>query len=507
MRFLRGLKKDCGLRPVRRGIACLALALVCAAAFVHPALSDKPADKADLVKLAAFRAPAQAKTITLIRGMADVVDVGGPVSDIMVANPKIVDVTAIQANKLYIVGSNIGSTNIITLDENGNVVGRFDAHVTLDDGPIQSFVNATFPEEKIKVNALGDQVILTGHVSSPDVSQKVANVVASYIASAAGKSGTSDELISNMLEVEGKQQVMLRVRVLEISRNILREIGVSTTIDDLGGLQPRTITSVPGLVPGNALLGSVSTGISETPLGALGVVAQLGSFGPITAQVTALEQDGLAKILAEPNLTAISGETAGFLAGGEFPVPSGRDQDGNITIQFRSFGVSLNFKPVVLSEDKISIQLNTEVSSISRANQVTLAGVQVPGLDVRRATTTVEMGSGGTLMIAGLLQSQAVKQMSDLPGIKDIPILGDLIRSDSFRRQESEMVVLVSPYLVDSFADKNQAAEKPAPAPRAAAAEKSALPDAFESNIRRTYGKLRLGKVFEGDRAFGYILD
>jgi pilus assembly protein CpaC len=147
------------------------------------------------------------------------------------------------------------------------------------------------------------------------------------------------------------------------------------------------------------------------------------------------------------------------------------------------------------------------VSSLSRNNQVTLAGVQVPGLDVRRATTTVEMGSGGTMMIAGLLQSQTVKQMSDLPGIKDVPILGDLIRSDNFRREESELVILVSPYIVDSFADKNQAEEKPAPAPEVVESSTSALPGAFESNIRRTYGKLQLGKVFEGDRAFGYLLD
>lgn len=206
--------------------------------------------------------------------------------------------------------------------------------------------------------------------------------------------------------------------------------------------------------------------------------------------------------MAEPNLTAISGESAGFLAGGEFPVPSGRDNEGNIIITFRQFGVALNFAPVVLSNDRISLQLQTEVSSLAQDNSVTLADIEVPGLDVRRATTTVEMGSGASLMIAGLLQSEAFKTMSGLPGMTRTPILGELFQSENFQRNETELVILVTPYLVEPFADKKQAKKVPLRTP-----EENYLEEAFAMNVRRIYGDKRAADVLKGDEHFGYILD
>jgi Flp pilus assembly secretin CpaC len=182
-----------------------------------------------------------------------------------------------------------------------------------------------------------------------------------------------------------------------------------------------------------------------------------GTIGDIMVKLNALETDGLANVLAEPNLTAVSGEQAGFLAGGEFPIPAGRDQYGNVIIDYKQFGVSLNFKPTVMSEDRISLQLNTEVSSLNEGQGITLSELTVPGLDVRRASTTVEINSGGSLMMAGLLKSGNVKGLSGLPGIKDTPVLGDLVSSKSFQREETELVVIVTPYLVQPFADRVQA--------------------------------------------------
>ncbi|HBR68761.1 MAG TPA: phospholipid-binding domain-containing protein, partial [Rhodospirillaceae bacterium] len=226
----------------------------------------------------------------------------------------------------------------------------------------------------------------------------------------------------------------------------------------------------------------------------------IGGIGAIGLFLNALEEENMINILAEPNLTAVSGEQAGFLAGGEFPVPVGRDQVGNLVIEFREFGVSLNFKPVVMSDKRISLQMNTEVSSLDFDNAITLADTQVPGLSVRRADTTVEIPSGGSLMIAGLLQSEAVEGMAGLPGIRKTPVLGDLVSSKNFQRDETELVVIVTSYLVEPHADENKAAEVPAEQQRPLAAS-------FAANMRRTFGLEEDDELFAKSGAFGYLLD
>jgi pilus assembly protein CpaC len=221
---------------------------------------------------------------------------------------------------------------------------------------------------------------LTGNVSTPDASNKIANVVAAYFNQGTG--APNMDSIVNLLQVSGEQQVMLRVKIMEVSKSLLRELGIDTQLDD---------TSLLG--NNDYLTGAIDTiagtGLTQNPFATGSLIFDDGNFGPLSFMLSALENDQMAQTLAEPNLTAISGEQAGFLAGGEFPVPSGRDQDGNVIIEYRSFGVSLNFRPVVLSSDRISLQMNTEVSSISRDNSVTLNGLDVPGLSIRRASTTV----------------------------------------------------------------------------------------------------------------------
>jgi pilus assembly protein CpaC len=453
------------------------------------------ASKTDLVTIADVQQKRD-PTLVLTQGKADIVEVDGPVSDIMVADPSVVDVMVLQANRLYMVGSALGSTNVIALDGEGNVIKRLNVRVKIDDGTIQDLVQELFPDEQVKITTMADQVVLTGEVSTPDVSNRLINVVSRYVAQEqGGGSGDISNTVVNMLTVAGEQQVMLRVKIVEASRDTLRELGVATGVSE--GEPGGEFNNVAGF------LGAAATGLglSADPLGTANVIYDHGSgLGPIQVVIDALEQNGLLNTLAEPNLTAISGQEAGFLAGGEFPIPASRDQDGNIVIDYRPFGVALNFRPTVMSPDRISLQLQTEVSSISNQNSLNINQLNVPGFSVRRAQTTVELASGGSLMIAGLLRSDATRTMTDLPGIKDVPILGDLISSDSFQREESELVVMVTAYLVTPFADKSQAEESVSPA-------RVPLAEAFQNNIRRVYNRRPLDGLFDGEQKYGYLID
>lgn len=481
------------------------LFILCAAAMIF-AVPGLPAfaAKGDILPLEG--APV-AKPHVITLGKADIITLDGDISDVLVANPDLIDVTAVQSSKLYVVGKQVGDTNLIALDSKGDIVRRIDIHVSYDIMAIQSLVDDLFPNEQVKVGAVHDQVLLTGSVSNPSVASRVANIVGHYVSDLQDISDKPvDYLISNLMDVRGEQQVMLQVRIVEANRTILKELGVDTSFNN-----PDTLatTRLFGQTPPNNLSGNNSfqalrgagAAISQDPfMSALGVFGSgIAGIGQIGVTLQALEDRNLVNILAEPNLSAVSGETAGFLAGGEFPVPVGRDQVGNIIVEFREFGVSLNFKPTVLSAERISLQLNTEVSSLDFNNALTLAEVEVPGLDVRRADTTVEIPSGGSLMIAGLLKSDALNGMKGLPGISDTPIIGDLMSSKKFQRDESELIVIVTPYLVQPYAETERAQSVPAP-------ENNPLADSFADNIRRIY-KVEDPELFSGEEQFGYILD
>jgi len=481
--------------------------------------------------------------LTITIGKGDVIDIPGDIADVLIANPSIVDVVALQSRKLYVVGSNLGDTNITLLSPEGGVVAQYDVHVKIDERAVQDYLDRTYPDENVKVKALNGQIMLTGTVSNPSVASKISQIVTAYLGESMGRRGKVDEIIVNLLQVTGEQQVMLKVKIFEVSKTLLRELGLEMQLDGTG----RAL--------GNNLTGGFdtdgTTNLTQNPLALGALVFNDGNFGPLSALARALEDEDTAHILAEPNLTAISGEEAGFLAGGEFPVPGGRDDQGNVIIQFRTFGVSLNFRPVVLSESRISLQLNTEVSSLSRDQSVTIAGLDVPGLNVRRASTTVEVPSGGGLMIAGLLESQAVKGMSGLPGIREVPVLGDLVSSRSFNRDESELIVIINAYLVKPYAERAAELRKqqdapyrpipikqtqstvapteiqqqpvmvssvedmpshphmpavPAPEVRAIMTGSPALKSAFSTNIRRIYGR-KAPPLLDENVSFGYLID
>ncbi len=494
--FMTGLKKN----SLRTLILFVVFSL-CSIVFGHESM----ASKGNLVSLRDVSKTAPPLELTL--GKADIINLPDDISDVLVADPSIVDIQAVKSNRLYAVGLEVGDTNIIVLDADGNVAKRIDIHVTYDLQAIQSLVEKLFPDENVRVGSVHDQIILTGTVSNASNAGKIASLVAHYVGDLQDREGDIDSIISNLLEVRGEQQVMLKVKVIEAERSVIKELGVNLNANDPNELAVTTLfgSSPPSSTSGNidaiSFGGGSGLSLSRDPFGVGSAFLDTGisGIGALGLFLSALEEENLINVLAEPNLTAVSGQQAGFLAGGEFPVPKGRDQFGNITIEFREFGVSLNFKPVVLSDKRISLQLNTEVSSLDNTNAVVLADLTVPGLDIRRADTTVEIPSGGSLMIAGLLQSQTAEGLSGLPGIKDTPILGDLISSDSFRRNETELVVIVTAYLVEPFADKSKSKRIPKK-------KQAELARIFSKNIRRNYD-LKNNEIFAKAGSFGYIVD
>ncbi|MCD8566358.1 MAG: type II and III secretion system protein family protein [Alphaproteobacteria bacterium] len=454
--------------------------------------------------------------LTVTLGKAEVVGIEGAFSDILVANPNIIEVSALNTNKIYVVGKEIGDTNVIVMNDDGDVVRHIDIHVTYDLKAIQAMVEKFFPDERVSVKSVHDQVVLTGTASSPEKAERISQLVGHYVGDLQGENNkTPDQMIVNMLEVQGEMQVMLRVKIVEASRSILKELGVESNFNDPNELAeqrlfnntpPGTLPTGPGNLASQILTNS-QLALTEDPFGTgqMFLDPGIGGLGILNLMVSALEKENLVNTLAEPNLTAISGETAGFLAGGEFPVPVGRDQIGNIVIEFHPFGVSLNFKPTVLSSDRISLQLETEVSSLNFEDGVPLSGgastaTFIPAFDVRRASTTVEMASGGSLMIAGLLSSNATKGLAGLPGIRDTPVLGDLMKSDSFQRNESELLIMVTPYLVKPKGDPTNAELVK---PRA----NNPLAEMFAGNLHKLYAIREDDPVFEDDLRYGYILN
>ncbi|MEM8832976.1 MAG: type II and III secretion system protein family protein [Pseudomonadota bacterium] len=429
-------------------ILLLTLFVFCVTGFTIGSTKTVDASKSVIGLIEDARAPG----IDLTLGKAEIVKLEGSVSDVLVADPSIIDVMAVKNDRLYIVGSALGDTNIMVLDENGDVLKKLNVHVSMDTDKISSVVRELYPNEDVNIKALNDQVVLTGDVSTPAVANKITNLVGNYAGEIQGVSGTAvDQIVVNMLGIRGEQQVMLRVKIVEVSRSALKDLGVGLdggTIpgSDLGINTNENLALTAPLQFANALLSYNS-----------------GGFGPLNLNISALEQEGIVNTLAEPNLTAISGEQAGFLAGGEFPIPTQIDENGNLVYEFRPFGVSLNFRPVVMSEQRISMQLTTEVSTATFDRNLQLNGINVPTFNVRRAETTVELPSGGTLMIAGLIQSDSISGLSGIPGASDVPVVGDLIKSDTFQRNETELLVMITPYTVAPFAEPKAVSTAAAP--------------------------------------------
>lgn len=432
--------------------------------------------------MTARSAAAGPKTVTLTIGKANTVEVPGEVADLLVADPSVADVGVLKSNRIFIVGRNVGDTNVLAFDSAGDTVAEYNVHVRVDQATLMKTLRQYFPDEKVKLESVGNDLILSGNVSSTDKAAKIREVAGRFLVDA------SQGLV-DMMTIDGIQQVMLKVRILEVNRGRLREVGANIDYaaangDNLGDFLTAALDT-------NGAIGLVGA----QQFGAGSLIYQTGAFGPLSLLVQALEEDDVVNTLAEPNLTARSGETASFLAGGEFPVPASVDQNGNVTLEFREFGVSLNFRPVVMSANRIGVQLSTEVSTVDESQAVVLQNVTIPGRQIRRASTSVEMASGGTLMIAGLLSSRDVSGYNGLPGISNVPVLGNLVKSQSFQRSETEVVMIVTPFLVKPTAEK-----------QAEVATVGPLGKAFLNNLSRTYGA-RVPDVVTTGLPFGYLID
>lgn len=444
--------------------------------------------------------------VNVALGKAEIVNLDRRVADLMLADPSIADVNMLKSSNVYIVGKSVGSTNLIALDDKGEVVKRINVNVGLNLGQLRNKINTMYPDAEVDISALGEQVVIDGVVENGDRAARISRVVASYVGEKIDSEGSVDEIVENMLKVRSGQQVMLRVRVVEAQRDVLRELGVGPSFnqnntafetlsqDDIAG----TLSSVAG------------TGLTANPFAQANAFVDTGldGIGIMRLFIRALEQENMINVLSEPNLTAISGERAGFLAGGEFPVPTGRDSNGNVSVEFRDFGVSLDFRPEVISPERINLQLETEVSSLNPGAGITLAGINVPGLDVRRASTTVELNSGGSLMIAGLLKSEAVNNMAGLPGVRENPVLGKLAGSDSFQRNETELVVIITPMLVDGMKNTDSA-EKVSHVYEEKQEKEGETPleEAFKRNISAAYDNSPEALDAENSENVGYILE
>jgi len=348
-----------------------------------------------------------------------------PASTVFVADPEIANIQVKSPSLIYILGKKPGETTLYAVDGKERVLANVDIQVVHNLGRMQGILDELHPNSGVKLSSINGSIVLDGGVSSATESENIRRL-------AAGFAGNADNVI-NRLGITGPNQVNLRVRVAEVSRGVDKQLGFNWSIlGAIGGVTLRVATA-------NAFAATVT---QDT-------VTTTNSFGgwDFNAVIDALEQEGLVTVLAEPNLTALSGETASFLAGGEFPilVPDG---SGNVTIEFKKFGVSLAFTPTLLGQERINMHVRPEVSAISTTNAITLNNFTVPSLTTRRAETTVELGSGQSFAIAGLLQNNVTHDISKFPGLGDIPILGTLFKSDRFQRDESELVIIITPYIV-----------------------------------------------------------
>lgn len=357
-----------------------------------------------------------------------------PARDVLVANPAIADIALRSPDTAFVVGRRVGETTVYFFDADGHQIDGVDLTVKFDSDAVTSVLHQMMPGEQIVVATANQSIVLSGSVASAQEAENARQIARQFVA--------DDNSIINLLSVRDKSQVLLRVRVSEMSRQVVKELGITpgqpTPFDfHLGGAN----FSVAGNAPS----------FTNTPFAALSSAIPLaGGSATFTSLMQALESNGLVKTLAEPNLTAVSGETASFLVGGQFPVPSPQPSGGGttITVTYKDFGVRLTFTPVVLSSGQINLKIATEVSQLSTQGAITINGFNIPALSMRRAVTTVELPSGGSIAIAGLLQNNIQNTIQGFPGLKDIPVLGSLFSSTQFQRNETDLVIAVTPLLV-----------------------------------------------------------
>jgi pilus assembly protein CpaC len=563
--FIRaGKKVGKTMRMTLRGMAG-ALLLAAIGVWAYPPTAASGERKSgvfeDITQHSVLHIPSRAdfplaKRISLGLSKSVMVQFPFELKDVLVSDPDKVDAVVQASNRVFLIAKKLGQTNAFFFDTKGQQILTLEVSVGADLGGLDQLLKRLVPGSNIRTEMAGNAVALSGFVRTPLDGKRANDIACQFVATNKGVGspatfssastststlgtttsqsqnqsnatyesktqqqasacGSETKLVINLLTIEGEEQVMLKVTVAEVQRTLLKQFGVNVGALVNSGNFSTTILS-ENTLPLTSAAGLGTLPIANIASGALQLtrpgspVAGYANSGADTLFNTgtthlagvlrALERDGLVRTLAEPNLTAVSGETAKFLAGGEYPIPV-VDSDGKLSVTFKEFGVGLAFTPVVLSEGRISLKIESEVSELTNEGAVVLSSISIPALKKRQAKSTVELPSGGSLAIAGLISDTTRQNIDGFPGLKEVPVIGTLFRSRDFQKSETELVVIVTPYMVRPTARQNlvRADEGFAPA--------SDLKANFLGHLNRVYGKgreLPPGGL-KGD--YGFIVD
>lgn len=561
-------------KTLQRGIAALMMALTAGAPGTAgaaervkaPAVTEAQEHASVLTIPANARFPIT-KQVSIGAGKSLMVQFPTGLKDVLVADPLRMDAIVQSATQVFLIAKSTGATNAFFFDQNGQQVLTLEVTIGADMGGLENLLRRLLPGSAIKLETAGKSIVLMGKVRTPIDSKRASDIAREFVSASKGAlaGGSSSQFNStsstggnqtsgsttfnltnangggdgelekersviNMLSVDGEEQVQLRVHVAEVSRTLMKQLGINL------GAQVNSGSFSTSLLTQNALPLTAAAGLGTLPIPGIGTQAleagavatcatagvlcnynpgpgtsfggsgtsgsvNLGGGNSISHALQALERDGLIRTLAEPNLTAVSGEAAKFLAGGEFPIPT-VDSTGSISVTFKEFGIGVAFTPIVLSEGRISLKIETEVSELSTEGAVTLSNLIIPALKKRQARSTVELPSGGSIALAGLISDKARQNIDGFPGLKDLPVLGALFRSKDFIKEETELVIIVTPYLVRPTSRQNLAL------PSDGLAEASDLRGNLLGHLNRVYGKTAsqppVGDL-KGD--YGFIVD
>ncbi len=451
-------------------------------------------------------------SLVLPFGKSAIIDLPADARDILISNPAIADATVRTARRAYVIGRALGQTNIFFFDAAGRQIANVEIRVEPDVAPLNDILRRTNADSQVTAEAVNGSIVLSGSARNAAEADRARQIATQFLqttgASGSGATAGPDRVV-NLIQVQGSEQVLVRVRVVEMSRTLVRQLGINANYDEMinqliGEDDFLNLATANGFSVNGAALGGLSAaggvasnilrpdsyaypggtvdngiGVGQAGVGGYEFDATTGTttYGPAhvergrstDATIQAFERAGLLRVLAEPNLTAISGEAARFLAGGEFPVPVNSD-DGQISVEFKPFGVGLSFTPIVMSGGNISLKISTEVSELTSEGAIStgdtpirnqdgtttvIRGITIPALQVRRAETTVEMSSGSSIVMAGLIQERTRHAVEGVPGVMNTPVIGSLFRSRDFINNETELVIIVTPYLVRPTSPEN----------------------------------------------------
>ena len=386
--------------------------------------------------------------ITMGVGKSLILDLPTEAGEIFVGNPAVANAVVRSARKIYVIGQSTGQTTIYAMDKQGRRIATLELSIGRDTGELQSILHAALPTTKIVARTVNDSIILTGEVPTSSEMQTALDIAKGFVDSV-GKSGGGAGgagMVVNAMTIGGRDQVMIKVTIAEVQRTITKQFGI--TASTLAGNWGSLVQDNPFALNGQ----SVSSG-------ALNTTSNFGGNFSLKQTLQAFERNGVARVLAEPTVTAVSGESAKFTVGGEVPVSSGTSCSGTgsttncvVNVTYKTYGVTLNFTPVVLAPGRISLRLATEVAEIDPSTSVSTGTISAPGFRTRRNETTIELPSGGSIATAGLIQTDMSQAINGLPGLMNLPILGTLFRSRDYQRQETELMIIVTPYIAKPVA-------------------------------------------------------